>query len=113
MLNKYPLWKYKYPLWKYLLILMVCTLGVIYAMPNLYPPDPAVQITPAKSGDVVDDYTLNRALSVLKEANIQYFGEEIKDGKTALIRRPKGLLSVSWAMVSLWPLTWQQLPLSG
>ncbi|OUR70082.1 protein-export membrane protein SecD [Bermanella sp. 47_1433_sub80_T6] len=76
----------KYPLWKYLLILMVCTLGVIYAMPNLYPPDPAVQITPAKSGDVVDDYTLNRALSVLKEANIQYFGEEIKDGKTALIR---------------------------
>ena len=76
----------KYPLWKYLLILMVCTMGVIYALPNLYPPDPAVQITPTKSGDVVDDYTLNRALSVLKEANIEYFGEEIKDGKTALIR---------------------------
>ncbi|MEY8204118.1 MAG: protein translocase subunit SecD [Bermanella sp.] len=76
----------KYPLWKYLLILMVCAMGVIYAMPNLYPPDPAVQITPTKSGGVVDDYTLKRALAVLKDADIAYFGEQIKDGKTALIR---------------------------
>jgi preprotein translocase subunit SecD len=76
----------KYPLWKYLLILMVCAMGAIYALPNLYPPDAAVQITPAKSGDVVDDYTLTRALGELTEANISYFGEEIKGGKTALIR---------------------------
>ena len=76
----------KYPIWKYLLILMVSTLGVIYALPNLYPPDAAVQITPAKSGDVVDEYTLNKALTILKEGEIAYFGEEIQEGKTALIR---------------------------
>ena len=33
----------RYPLWKYLLILIVCVVGVIYALPNLYPQDPAVQ----------------------------------------------------------------------
>jgi len=65
---------------------MVSTLGVIYALPNLYPPDAAVQITPAKSGDVVDEYTLNKALTILKEGEIAYFGEEIQEGKTALIR---------------------------
>ena len=76
----------KYPLWKYLLIIIVCAMGVIYAMPNLYPPDAAVQITPAKSGDSVDEYTLNKALGTLKEANIEYFGQELQANKTALIR---------------------------
>ena len=76
----------KYPLWKYLLIIFVCTMGVIYSMPNLYPPDAAVQITPAKSGDSVDEYTLNRALGMLKESKIEYFGQELQENKTALIR---------------------------
>ncbi len=76
----------KYPIWKYLLILMVGTLGVIYALPNLYPPDAAVQITPARSGDAVDEYTLNKALSVLKTNDVEYFGEGLQEGKTAIIR---------------------------
>ena len=75
----------KYPLWKYLLIIFVCTMGVIYALPNMYPPDAAVQITPAKSGDAVDDYTLNKALKVLDGSGIQYFGQQLQD-KTALVR---------------------------
>ena len=57
----------KYPLWKYLLVLFVAAMGVVYALPNLYPPDAAVQITPAKSGDAVDEYTLNKALKTLEE----------------------------------------------
>ena len=35
----------RYPLWKYLLIVAVLALGLIYAMPNLYPDDPAIQIS--------------------------------------------------------------------
>ncbi|MGR6871156.1 protein translocase subunit SecD [Pseudomonas sp. HK3] len=76
----------KYPLWKYLLIVMVCALGVVYSLPNLYPPDAAVQITPTKSGDAVDEYTLNKALAALDESGVEYFGEELQESKTALIR---------------------------
>ncbi len=76
----------KYPLWKYLLILIVCAMGAVYSLPNLYPPDPAVQITPAKSGDAVDEYTLKKALAVLDSKNIEYFGETLQEGKTALLR---------------------------
>lgn len=76
----------KYPLWKYLLIIIVCTMGAVYALPNLYPPDPAIQITPAKSGDAVDEYTLKRALKSLDDNQVQYFGEELQESKTALIR---------------------------
>ena len=34
----------KYPLWKYLLVLFTLLLGIFYAAPNLYAPDPALQI---------------------------------------------------------------------
>lgn len=76
----------KYPLWKYFLIIMVCALGVIYSLPNLYPPDAAVQITPTKSGDAVDEYTLKKALAALDKGGVVYFGEELQESKTALIR---------------------------
>lgn len=35
----------RYPIWKYFLILAVVAFGLIYAAPNLYKPDPAVQIS--------------------------------------------------------------------
>ena len=44
----------RYPLWKYLLILIVLLVGVIYALPNLYPADPAVQISSTASGTALD-----------------------------------------------------------
>jgi preprotein translocase subunit SecD len=40
----------KYPLWKNLLIVLVLALATIYSVPNLYPPDPAIQITPNQAG---------------------------------------------------------------
>ena len=35
----------QYPAWKYLLILLVLVLGIVYALPNLFGEDPALQIT--------------------------------------------------------------------
>lgn len=39
----------QYPAWKYLLLLIVMVLGLIYAAPNLFGDDPAVQVSPAKA----------------------------------------------------------------
>ncbi len=39
----------RYPLWKYILIAVVLLIGLVYAFPNLYPSDPALQITSAGS----------------------------------------------------------------
>ena len=35
----------KYPLWKNLLIVFVVLLAAVYSAPNLYPDDPAVQVS--------------------------------------------------------------------
>ena len=36
-------------IWKYFLILLVLSLGILYALPNLYPTNPAVQVSYADS----------------------------------------------------------------
>jgi preprotein translocase subunit SecD len=77
----------KYPLWKYLLVLSVVLLGMFYAAPNLYAPDPALQITGESSAQVIDEEVVQRARTALGEAGIGFFGETIDpNGRNALVR---------------------------
>ena len=77
----------RYPLWKNLLILVVVVCGLYYAAPNLYAPDPALQIAGASSAQQIDERVLLRAESALSDAGIVYFGEEVQNqGKSALFR---------------------------
>lgn len=75
----------RYPLWKYLLLAFFAVIGVIYSVPNLYIPDPAVQVSGDTSGKVIDEAVLDRMQSALTEAGITYFGGE-SNGKTAMVR---------------------------
>jgi len=77
----------QYPLWKYLLILVIAGLGLFYAAPNLYAPDPAVQISGESSSVQMDEALLKRATLALDKANIGYFGETVgENGRNGLIR---------------------------
>jgi len=42
----------QYSVWKYLLILFVITIGIIYALPNIYGEDPALQVTSSRGFDM-------------------------------------------------------------
>src|SRR5690606_5139701 len=75
----------RYPLWKYLLILVVAALGFVYSLPNLYAPDPAIQISGESSSMTIDAAVLARAEESLRAANISYFGAQVDD-RAALIR---------------------------
>ena len=61
----------RYPLWKYILIVVVLVLGVLYALPNLYQDDPAVQIAATRKTSITDD-TLKSVENTLKDAKISY-----------------------------------------
>ena len=60
----------KYPLWKYLLVLFVVVLGLVYAAPNRFKPDPALQLTGESSAQVIYERILQRARAALDEAGI-------------------------------------------
>ena len=75
----------KFPLWKNLLVLLVISFGFIYAAPNLYPPDPAIQLSGQSGAMVIDEAVLQKVEGALDEAGIEYFAGEA-DGESALIR---------------------------
>lgn len=71
-----------YPLWKYLLILLVVLGAALYALPNLYPNVPAVQIS-HESGEL-SDTTLTVVKGALAEKGVEIQGEESQDGRILL-----------------------------
>lgn len=75
----------RYPLWKYLLLIAVLAVGVIYSLPNLYAPDPAIQISGESSGMVLEVPILEQAVAALEEEGIGVIGTEASPS-TLLIR---------------------------
>ncbi|MDN5871625.1 MAG: protein translocase subunit SecD [Nitrococcus sp.] len=54
----------RYPLWKYLIIVAALVAGFLYALPNLYGEDPALQIT-TEEGDAPAEPVRQRVLDLL------------------------------------------------
>ena len=59
----------RYPLWKYVLITVVLLVGMIYALPNLYGEDPALQVSPLR-GAKVDAVVEDKAKLALSQAHV-------------------------------------------
>ncbi|MGK2913111.1 MAG: protein translocase subunit SecD [Porticoccaceae bacterium] len=75
----------RYPLWKYLLILCVAVWAFVYALPNLYAPDPAIQLTGQSGALQIDQATLDKATAALDAVGIAHFGQQVSGG-SGLIR---------------------------
>ena len=63
--------------WQYVLVALSAVLSLIYAVPNLYPPDFAVQISPVSPDGQVSQAVLTRAEQVLDAAKVSHFGEAV------------------------------------
>ncbi|WNK20880.1 protein translocase subunit SecD [Halomonas piscis] len=72
----------RYPLWKYLLILVVLVTGLIYSLPNLFPADPAVQIS--TQGSALSERQRDRVTDVLQDNDIAVKRTEQQDGQWLL-----------------------------
>lgn len=59
----------QYPLWRYLLIVLVIGTGALYALPNLYGTDPALQVS-ARRAEPVDEALLTKISTALAAADI-------------------------------------------
>ena len=69
---------------RYLFVLVVVVIGAIYSAPNLYQPDPALQIKPEDTTVTVGPALFERARSALTEAGIEVIGGEVADGSVFL-----------------------------
>ncbi len=76
----------RYPLWKYILIVVVLLIGILYAVPNLYGEDPAVQVS-AGRGAQIDQAALDHVETLLKQAQVPYrTARLVQDGDQVQVR---------------------------
>ena len=74
----------QYSSWKYILLLVVLVVGSLYALPNIYGSDPAIQISANRNG-TIDSNLESKALQALKQANIK-LRRSVLDKKGLLLR---------------------------
>ena len=62
----------RFQLWKIIVILSVISIGIIYALPNFYPPSPAIQITIDSSSGQISQNIARRVDSLVQDTSINY-----------------------------------------
>ncbi len=78
MLNKFPLWKNS-------LILIAALFAFVYASPNYFPADAAIQLSGQSGSMIIDEDVLKKMEKTLENSEISFFGGEA-DGQTAIVR---------------------------
>ena len=75
----------EYARWKYIVILLVLALSAVYALPNLFPQDPSVQVT-ANRGSTVDEALRKRVDATLQKIDVAPKAVEISKDGNLLVR---------------------------
>jgi preprotein translocase subunit SecD len=71
----------RYSVWKYLILIAALAIGVIYSLPNMYEPDPAVQVSGESSTLILGDKELNAVSEALAANNIAVINAKVSDNK--------------------------------
>ena len=74
----------KFSIYQYLLILFVLVLGFTYALPNLYPTQPSIQVAYTDSGKSADQMLLNELENVLENNQVGYEELFLREGKIVI-----------------------------
>ncbi|MEZ8880730.1 protein translocase subunit SecD [Vibrio lentus] len=69
----------RYPLWKYLMVMFAIAIAALYALPNIYGEDPAVQVTGAR-GASVDLSTLDAVTDALEAKSLSTKSVALENG---------------------------------
>ena len=71
--------------WKYIVAALVIGLSVLYALPNVFPQDPSVQVT-ANRSEAVDDALVRNVESILAEAGVTAKSVAVESEDNLLVR---------------------------
>lgn len=75
----------RFQFWKIFLIFSVLSIGAVYSLPNIFPPDPAVQITFNSAGGNFNEKVVDSIKEVAKKSNLNFISTET-DSKSILFR---------------------------
>jgi len=70
-----------YPLWKNILIIIIIIISALYALPNVFGEDPALQVATSKRGMQIDITTLDTIEKALTKNNIAIKSSSLREQK--------------------------------
>ena len=74
----------KFSIYQYLLILVVLTVGFIYALPNIYPTQPSIQVAYTDSGKSADQALLVELKDILSNSQSEYDEIFLRENKIVI-----------------------------
>ena len=74
----------KFSIYQYLFILVILIIGSIYALPNLYPTQPSIQVAYTDSGRSADQSLLNELEAVLTQSQTKYEDIFLRENKIVI-----------------------------
>jgi preprotein translocase subunit SecD len=75
----------QYPAWKYILILLILVVGGIYALPNVFGEDPAIQVATNRTSGTISTSLLGDIEGLLKRKKIDFM-RAVQDGNNIEVR---------------------------
>jgi preprotein translocase subunit SecD len=69
-----------FALWKYVVLVVALLVGVLYALPNVFGEDPALQVS-RSDGERLSEQAQQRVLSLLEEADLGYSSARMVEGQ--------------------------------
>ena len=79
----------RYSLWKYLFIIAIIAVGCLYALPNLYGKDPALQVSAARGAEI-SELTRYSVEDALDKASIKYGEISLAEGNLVVRFQDEG-----------------------
>ena len=74
----------KFSISQYFIILFVIVLGFTYALPNLYPTQPSIQVAYTESGKSADQLLMNELTNILENTGSEYDEIFLRDNKIVI-----------------------------
>src|SRR3970040_1876946 len=74
-----------YARWRYFVLLSLLLLAALFALPNVFPQDPSVQVT-ASRGAAVDEALRKRVEAELRQAGVTFRSVELEKNGNMLVR---------------------------
>jgi preprotein translocase subunit SecD len=72
-----------FPRWKYFMLVVLLIVGTLFALPNIYPPDPAIQIT-QENGALIEEGLFKEIQQTLEAKGISLKSSKVEDGKSLI-----------------------------
>jgi len=72
-----------FPAWKYFMLAIILLIGILFALPNIYPPDPAIQIT-KENGDIIEAALFTEIQESLVSNGLKLKSSKVEYGKSLI-----------------------------